>query len=64
MLNHKRNNEDLILFYNLTVMKNFKMKICIQNESRKKQRSHVKIMLIAPELALKEDINEPDFKRG
>ena len=47
-----------MLIYNLTVMKNSKMKICTQDESKKKQRSPVKIMLIAPELALKESLNE------
>ena len=58
MLNHERNNEDSMLIYNLAVMKNFKMKVCTQDESRKKQRSPAKIMLIAPELAQKGSLNE------
>ena len=44
-------------------MKNFKIKIYTQDESREKQKNSVKIMLTAPELALKGNINEPDFKR-
>ena len=39
-----------MLIYNLTVMKNFKMKICTQDKSRKKQRNSTKIILVAPEL--------------
>ena len=58
MLNHKRNNENSILIYNLAVMKNSKMKIYTQNKSREEQRSPVKIMLIAPELAQKRSLNE------
>ena len=47
-----------MLIYNLTVMKNFKMKICTQDESKEKQRNPAKIMLIAPELALKGNLSE------
>ena len=64
MLDHERNNEGSMLLYNLTVMKNFKMKMFIQNESRKKQKSPVKTTLTAPELTLKGNISEPDSKRG
>ena len=53
-----------MLIYNLTVMKNFKMKIYIQNKSREKQKSSVKITLIPSKLALKGNISEPDSKRG
>ena len=53
-----------MLIYNLTAIKNSKMKIYTQDESREKQRSPVKIMLIAPELALKGNISKPNFKRG
>ena len=58
MLNYKRNNEDSMLLYNLIVTKNFKMKICTQDESKEKQRNPVKIMLIAPELASKKSLSE------
>ena len=44
-----------MLIYNLTAMKNSKMKICTQDKSREKQRSPVKTMLIAPELAQKRE---------
>ena len=47
-----------MLIYNLAVMKNSKMKICTQDESKEKQRSPAKTMLIAPELALKGSLNE------
>ena len=58
MLNHKKNNENSMLIYNLTVIKNFKMKICIQDESREKQRSSAKTTLVAPELAQKGSLNK------
>ena len=58
MLNHEKNNEDLMLIYNLTVTKNFKIKICTQDENREKQRSPDKIMLIASELAQKESLSK------
>ena len=64
MLDYKRNNKDLMLIYNLTVIKNFKMKIYTQDESREKQKSPVKITSTAFELALKENISELNFKRG
>ena len=47
-----------MLLYNLTVMKNSKMKMFTQNESREKQRSPAKIMLIASELAQKESLSK------
>ena len=47
-----------MLIYNLAVIKNFKIKICTQNESKEKQRSPAKIMLIASELALKGSLSE------
>ena len=53
MLDHRRNNEDSMLIYNLAVMKNSKMKVYTEDESRKKQRNSVKTILIAPELAQK-----------
>ena len=43
--------------------KNFKIKIYTQDESREKQKSFVKITLIASELALKENISESKSKR-
>ena len=58
MLNHKRNNEGSMLIYNLAATKNSKIKICTQDESREKQRSPVKIILIAPELAQKKSLSE------
>ena len=58
MLDHKRNNESSILFYNLAVMKNFKMKMFTQDKSREKQKSSVKITLIVSELAQKESLSE------
>ena len=58
MLNHERNNENSILIYNLTVMKNFKIKICTQDKSREKQRSPAETMLIAPELVQKGSLSE------
>ena len=64
MLNHERNNEGSMLIYNLTAMKNSKIKIYTQNESREKQKSPTKIMSIASELALKGNISKPDSKRG
>ena len=42
-----------MLLYNLAVMKNSKMKMFTQDESREKQRSPAKTTLIAPELAQK-----------
>ena len=45
-------------------MKNSKMKIYTQDESREKQKSSVKTTLITSELALKGSISEPDSKRG
>ena len=51
MLNYRRNNKDLILLYNLAAIKNSKMKIYTQDESREKQRSPAKTTLVAPELA-------------
>ena len=45
-------------------MKNSKMKMFTEDKSREKQRSPAKITLIASELALKGNINEPDSKRG
>ena len=58
MLDYRRNNENSMLIYNLTAMKNFKMKMFTQNESRKKQRNSTKIMLIVSELALKGSLNK------
>ena len=58
VLDHERNNEGSMLIYNLAAMKNFKMKIHIQDESKKKQRSPVKTMLTAPELAQKESLSK------
>ena len=58
MLNHRRNNKDSMLLYNLTVTKNFKMKMFTQDKSREKQRSSAKTMLIAPELAQKGSLSE------
>ena len=52
-----------MLIYNLAVMKNSKIKIYTQDKSREKQKSPVKIILIIFELALKENINESDFKK-
>ena len=62
MLDHGRNNEGSILLYNLAVIKNSKI-MFTQNESREKQKSSVKITLTAPELVLKGNISEPDFKK-
>ena len=39
-------------------MKNFKMKMFTQDESKEKQRSSAKITLIAPELALKGSLSK------
>ena len=64
MLNYKRNNEDSMLLYNLAVMKNSKMKVYTGDESREKQKSSAKIMLIASELNLNGNISEPNFKKG
>ena len=47
-----------MLLYNLAVMKNSKMKIYTQDESKEKQRSPAKTMLIIPELALKGSLSE------
>ena len=64
MLNHKKNNENSMLIYNLTAIKNFKIKIFTQNESREKQKSFIKITLTASELTLKGNISKPNSKRG
>ena len=58
VLNYETNNKDSMLIYNLAAMKNSKMKICTQDENRKKQRSPAKITLIASELAQKESLNK------
>ena len=58
VLDNKRNNEGLMLLYNLAVMKNFKIKICTQDESREKQRSPVKTTLVAFKLAQKRSLKE------
>ena len=58
MLNYKRNNEDLVLIYNLAAIKNFKIKMFIENESRKKQKNSVKITLVASELAQKGSLSK------
>ena len=58
MLNYERNNEGSMLLYNLTAMKNFKMKICIQDKSKEKQRNPAKTTLIASELALKGSLSK------
>ena len=47
-----------MLIYNLAAMKNSKMKICTQDKSKEKQKSPVKIMLIASELALKGNLSK------
>ena len=47
-----------MLIYNLAVMKNFKMKMFTEDESREKQRSPAKTTLIAPELAQKGSLNK------
>ena len=64
MLNHEKNNEDLMLIYNLAAMKNFKIKIYTQDKSREKQKSSVKTILITFKLALKGSISKSDSKRG
>ena len=51
VLDHGRNTEGSMLIYNLAATKNSKMKMFTQDESREKQRSSAKTMLIAPELA-------------
>ena len=58
VLNYERNNEGLMLIYNLAVTKNFKMKICTQDKSKEKQRGPAKTTLIAPELAQKESLSK------
>ena len=58
MLNYKRNNEDSMLIYNLAATKNFKIKMCTQDESREKQRSPAKTTLITSELAQKESLSK------
>ena len=63
VLDHKRNNKDLILLYNLAAMKNSKMKIYTQNKSREKQKNFINIILKVSELALKGNISKPDFKK-
>ena len=47
-----------MLIYNLAATKNSKIKMFTQNESREKQKSSAKIMLITPELAQKESLNK------
>ena len=64
MLDHGRNNEGSMLLYNLAAMKSSKMKIYAQDESREKQKSPAKITLTAPDLALKENISKPNFKKS
>ena len=64
VLDYKRNNKNSMLIYNLTAMKNSKMKIYTWDESREKQKSSAKIMLITSELALKGNISKFDFKKG
>ena len=64
VLDHERNNKGSRLLYNLAVTKNSKMKIYTQDKSREKQKSPAKTTLTAPELALKGNISEPDFKKG
>ena len=63
VLDHRRNNESLMLIYNLAVMKNSKMKVYTEDKSREKQKSSVKITLTVSDLALKGNINELNFKR-
>ena len=58
VLDYRRNNEGLMLIYNLAVIKNFKIKVYTEDESREKQRNHAKITLIAPELAQKKSLNK------
>ena len=58
VLDHERNNEGSMLIYNLAVTKNFKMKVCTQNESKEKQRSLAKTTLVAPELAQKGSLSK------
>ena len=53
-----------MLIYNLAAMKNSKMKMFTQDKIREKQKASAKITLIASELALKENISKPDFKKG
>ena len=50
VLDHERNNEGSMLNYNLTAMKNFKIKIHTQDKSKEKQRSPAKTTLVALEL--------------
>ena len=47
-----------MLIYNLAAMKNSKMKICTQDESREKQRSPAETTLVAPELAQKGSLSK------
>ena len=58
MLDHGKNNEGLMLIYNLAAIKNSKMKIYTQDKSKEKQRSPVKTTLITPELAQKGSLNK------
>ena len=53
VLDYGRNNEGSMLIYNLAVTKNSKIKVYTGDKSREKQRSPVKTMLIASELAQK-----------
>ena len=53
-----------MLLYNLAVIKNFKMKIDTQDESREKQKSSIKITLTASELTQKENTNKLNSKRN
>ena len=57
VLDYERNKKGLMLLYNLTVTKNFKIKIYTQDKSREKQKNHIKIILITFELALKGNIS-------
>ena len=47
-----------MLIYNLAVIKNSKIKMFTQDESREKQRNPAKTMLIAPELAQRGSLSE------
>ena len=47
-----------MLIYNLTVIKNFKIKMFTENESREKQRNSAKTILVTPELVQKESSNK------
>ena len=57
-------NKGSMLIYNLAVIKNSKMKMFTEDESRERQKSCAKTTLTTPELALKGNISEPDSRRG